>query len=302
MCGKEKRFGFTLIEVLVVVAITSLLVAVMLPTVLRARAHARSSTCKSNCFQLGKGMTMYIQQSNCFPAHQWRLKDFVPPGHDFKKHPHSWDRVRWFDAMADMLSGYDVQTCAAVPDWHAGRRNNSYGYNYKYLGSTRNSETGPKAPWENFPVRSVRSPSLTLAFGDSDGTGWRYPHENGYIDENGMYIDVKNQYMFGNHGYTLDPTFIPKYSETTTSGGDLEPYAWHWYRTYISTRHMGGSNFCFADGHVEFLKPEEIYVDNRYWNGYGREERTLDDHVDYHWVDGEWRFPEIYAVQGHTGS
>ena len=187
-------------------------------------------------------------------------------------------------------------------DWHAGKRNNAYGYNYKYLGSTRDNAVGPRAPYENFPVRAVRAPSQTIAFGDTDGTGWEDPHRNGYYDDDGKYKDVKNQYMFGNHGYTLDPTFIPEYAVDTYSGGALEPYAWHNYRTYISTRHMGGSNFCFADGHIHFMKPIDVYTSNRLWNGYGHEDADLDPHVDYHYIDGgrdgKARFPEILTVQG----
>ena len=84
-----------------------------------------------------------------------------------------------------------------------------------YLGSVRDNAIGPKAPYENYPVQSVRSPCHTIAFGDTDGTGWKNDHVNGVND-----VD-----MFGNHGYTLDPTFIPEYSLQTYSGGELEPYA-----------------------------------------------------------------------------
>ena len=262
--------GFTLIEVLVVVAIIALLVAVLLPSLAKVRRQATAAVCKSNLRQLGMGMTMYLNRFGTFPAHQWRVGDEADT------------RIRWYNAMARDLAGYEVQSCPAVPKWEIGR-NNAYGYNYKYLGSVRDNAIGPHALFENFPVKTLRSPVRTIAFGDTDGTGWKHDHVNG----------VKDVDMIGNHGYTLDPTYIPTYSLQTYSGGALEPYAWHAYRTYISTRHSGGSNLCFADGHVELMRPPQVYRDNRYWNDLGGEDPRRDDHVPYKHKDGEWRFPGI---------
>jgi len=105
--------------------------------------------------------------------------------------------------------------------------------------------------------------------------------------------NVNDPEMFGNHGYTLDPTYIPEYSVHTYSAGVLEPFAWKNRRTYISTRHLGGSNLCFADGHVEHMMPRDVYRDNRYWNGLGGEDPARDPHVDYRHLEGDWRFAGI---------
>lgn len=53
------RPGFTLIEVLVVVAIIALLVAILLPSLANARDQARRSVCLNNEHQMGIGMGMY---------------------------------------------------------------------------------------------------------------------------------------------------------------------------------------------------------------------------------------------------
>lgn len=265
----RKCAGFTLIEILVVVAIVALLAAVLLPSLARAREQGRTAACGSNLRQLGIGMTMYMNQFGVYPGHQLRLNDAADT------------RIRWFNLMARQLAGYEVQGCPAVPDWEVGR-NNSYGYNYKYLGSLRDNAVGPRQPLENYPVKSVRSAGRTVAFGDTDGTGWLKPHQRGVNDKD----------MFGNHGYVLDPTYIPEYSMFSFSGPDSEPYAWKRYRTYVSTRHLAGSNLCFADGHAERLLPRQVYRDNRYWNGLGGEDPARDVHVSFKFLDGEWRFPE----------
>jgi len=56
---KRKSFGFTLIELLVVVAIIALLVAILLPSLTRAREIAKRATCGSNLRQIGVSATTY---------------------------------------------------------------------------------------------------------------------------------------------------------------------------------------------------------------------------------------------------
>ena len=67
--GSLRRSGFTLIEVLVVVAIIALLVAILLPALSRARAQARQVVCLSNLKQIGLGAVQY--------AHEHR--EYIPP-------------------------------------------------------------------------------------------------------------------------------------------------------------------------------------------------------------------------------
>ena len=54
-----KKKGFTLVEMLVVIAIIGILVAMLLPALQAAREAARSANCKSNLRQFGIGMLMH---------------------------------------------------------------------------------------------------------------------------------------------------------------------------------------------------------------------------------------------------
>lgn len=65
MC--KRRIGFTLVELLVVVAIVGVLVGMLLPAVQAARESARLLSCKNNLKQLGLALHNYASANRSFP-------------------------------------------------------------------------------------------------------------------------------------------------------------------------------------------------------------------------------------------
>lgn len=61
--------AFTLIEILVVVAILALLVAILLPSLSQARTSARTAACAANEHQMGLALNMYTSTYKYFPGH-----------------------------------------------------------------------------------------------------------------------------------------------------------------------------------------------------------------------------------------
>jgi prepilin-type N-terminal cleavage/methylation domain-containing protein len=67
----DYRSGFTLVEVLVVIAIVGVLVAILLPAVQMARESARRSSCANNLKQLGVAVLLHEHSHGTLPTGGW---------------------------------------------------------------------------------------------------------------------------------------------------------------------------------------------------------------------------------------
>lgn len=67
----KRKTAFTLIEVLVVIAIISILMGILLPSLIKAREASRRVKCMSNLRQIGYGFLNYNYEWKVFPTRPW---------------------------------------------------------------------------------------------------------------------------------------------------------------------------------------------------------------------------------------
>lgn len=89
--GVRKKLGFTLVELLVVIAVIGILIALLLPAVQSARETARRLQCRNNLKQLAMGCINHENMQKFFPTGGWDFSWFADPNCGYgRRQPGSW--------------------------------------------------------------------------------------------------------------------------------------------------------------------------------------------------------------------
>lgn len=167
------RIGaFTLLELLVVVAVIALLLAILLPSLTRARGAAKATACLSNMRQLGLAAQMYAD------GHAGAIVDSGLPHGGLPSQP-SQEAQSWFHTLARHYRSQLISRCPADESayWDMDlpgtgppgpdppvRRRVSFAQN-DYL-------TGDLPGWESFNrYGRIKRPAATILFAELAETG-----------------------------------------------------------------------------------------------------------------------------------
>jgi prepilin-type N-terminal cleavage/methylation domain-containing protein/prepilin-type processing-associated H-X9-DG protein len=261
--ASRRSRAFTLIELLVVVAIIALLLAILMPSLTRARAQARMTACKSNLREYGKACTYYLADYNdVFPphTHHWENEDGTPTA-DGQGYPHWYNLLDWYWYGEFILPDQELQASeqqlriARCPDledfredgdsdweWDYSHNYIGYGYNAYWLGLYAWGEDvihyWPNTePHHWVKITDVKQPAQCIQFADSSPAN----------------------YQGGQYSSTLMYPFMASLGEGVStrhfSTGNTVRYR---YRRDVFWYPNGQGNICYVDGHVDDRRSEDV--------------------------------------------
>lgn len=106
----RRRFAFTLLELLIVIAIVGILIALLLPAVQAAREAARRTSCANNLMQLGLALSQHHSARGALPA---GVRDNTGP---IKNEP----KGKHYGWMTQILPYLEKGNLYDQVDWEAG--------------------------------------------------------------------------------------------------------------------------------------------------------------------------------------
>jgi len=249
----ERLRGFTLIEVLVVVAIIALLVSILLPSLRTARDQAKAVACQSNIRQMGVAI-------QCFTADH---KGYYP------------DAQRWLTWTPWYWGGKDPVEFTAPRANPVSGRQESWLLRYLknpevYLCPVDNGERFWKdAPneWQAMPAGitsySMQGVLQQLVAGRYEGRNQAPPFASAYPESNRM------SSVWYNEGILLETParvmLMMEESELSPFNDGYVDWEGYWVSGFkaqtdkLTVRHRGKGHLLMFDGHVEALRSEKDF-------------------------------------------
>ena len=221
---KKSRKGFTLIELLVVIAIIAILAAILFPVFARARENARRASCQSNLKQLGLAFMQYGQDYDGGYPNSY-LSDTTTTNvgriHD--------NYLFWPNLLYPYHKSVQVFAC---PSQSVGTATPYFG---NYGANTLITPNEGNVPLKDSAITSVATKYLAMDAGSyamAPSTATTPVASYWYLPGVGNILNLP----------------IPT-NATFTAGLESD---------FFSGRHFGGVNMIFADGHVKWLKSQQV--------------------------------------------
>ncbi len=181
-----RRSGFTLVELLVVIAVIAVLAALLLPVFARAREAARKNACASNLRQIGLAFAMYVgDYDECFPnngdPYLWMGRRWRWPLQTYLAVVGQRDPTAPSDPNRSVRFSPQVLICPSDPAAAAKWDSTSYGYSVAFYHtaaqvnamSTADLYAGSPPPCVSQALSAVAAPAQKAMVSE-----WAANHES----------------------------------------------------------------------------------------------------------------------------
>ncbi len=273
------REAFTLIELLMSIAIIAILASLLLPALARGRSFTKSVNCANNLKQLQLGWQLYADDSN----------DVLPPNR--------WRSVQWGDGCPQGLP-------SASGTWVVGdcsTEANDWGIRNGVLFPYENEQVSVyRCPADNSKVdgqypRRERTRSYSLSFymnGNTNKFGWQVKSKFSQISDPSRVFTFLEE-----HPNSIDDGVF--FFHCPGDAGEQDQLrddprnkygGAHWMNV-VTDRHRRGFNVDFADGHADYWKwnwPKNFPIRDA-----DRDIANAQDYKDYQRIQGGLPDPNV---------
>lgn len=245
-----KRQGFTLVELILVCAIISMLMAILVPALRILQEEARVAVCSSNIRQLGMSIFTYSSDNGRFPYGFADSGTMPPSGYSGNL---AFDRMGWwwFNYIERYNKGSGIKNISHCPS--------------KKL---RDPMLERNILCSNYGINQAVCKSAFSIIEDSEFNGYAMS-PNGILKPSETLLTVDSGYALINWWHVtlyppepLYPMFIEDTSYIPGMGINSEKTIWQGQELdAIDGRHPSRTvNVGFVGGHVERMKADELQV------------------------------------------
>ncbi len=252
--------GFTLIEVLVVVAIIALLISILLPSLSRAREQARMTVCMNNMRTCGQAMVLYAHSNldsypwDATPVSAGGAPAGANPWEFLHKYVQKGTPERFTDWKKSWITSPSATTYYAALAWYLCPNDGIH---------HTSSQTAPRT----FPDGTQKSVEYMLSYcvtrrvpyydASWNGGFAVLPHKTSSVKQQSDKVliseyhdDLADLASASSSGWYPDPGAVTWGKEVKV--GEPNPN-----QRSFEVRHLGGQNILYVDGHVQFHRKSQ---------------------------------------------